>query len=71
MYRSKVICSLNPGRCTLTATISSFFSLALCTCPREAAEIGFLSISKKISSILEPKSSSINSIALSPAKPGS
>ena len=49
MYRSKVICSLKPGRCTLTATTSSFFSLALWTCPREAAEIGSLSISEKIS----------------------
>jgi len=34
-------------------------------------EIGSLSISKNISSILEPKSSSINSIAFSPSKPGS
>ena len=39
MYKSKVICSLKPGRRTLTATTSSFFSWALCTCPRDAADI--------------------------------
>ena len=66
----KVICSLSPGLCTLTATVSFVLSIALWTWPSEAAEIGFLSIEIKISSIFLFKSSSINSIAKSPSKPG-
>ena len=43
MYKSNVICSLNPGLCIFTATTSPLFRVALCTWPNDAADIGFIS----------------------------
>ena len=66
-----MICSRKPGLCILTATFSPVFSVALCTSPNDAAEIGYISNALKIFFTSSSRSSLIHAIASSLSNPGS
>ncbi len=63
--RSASIWRVASGRCTLTATVRPFGSVALCTCPIDAAATGIGSNSTNRRSIELPSSSSITRSACS------